>query len=67
MDKFSRIIVKSTLLVLSLLLGLFIPPVSLAQFEGNPLSQAVDNTAYDFFSEEPAFFRQTTVSNVGGL
>ncbi len=51
---------------LALIMSVTFSNVATAQFESNPLSQAVDNTRVEFVTESPAFFRQTNVFSRGG-
>lgn len=39
---------------------------SFAQFENNPLSQAVDNTQFNFVNDSPGFYSQTSVFSFDG-
>jgi len=61
--------IKDTFKRSSMLFGVLIFMIgqsALAQFQSNPLSQAVDDEKNNYVSESPSFFRQTEVSNVGG-
>jgi len=44
----------------------FLPSITFAQFQNNVLSQAVDNTQFEFLSDSPGFFAQTAITNFGG-
>lgn len=49
-----------------LLSALLVHNSAFAQFTSNPLSQALDNTAFNFVADSPGFVAQTRVFNFGG-
>lgn len=53
-------------LIIYLLVAMLTPCIASAQFENNSLSQAVDNTQFEFLTESPGFVNQSAVTNFGG-